>query len=57
MPEASVIRRPQALSGITGRKACVGGFNSGWLNSEAQPRSCPPNVKTRAGERPMELTK
>ncbi len=28
VPAAAVIRRGQALSGITGRKACVGGFIS-----------------------------
>jgi len=28
VPEASVIRRRQALSGITGRKGCVGGLVS-----------------------------
>ncbi len=26
VPEAAVIRRGLALSGITGRKGCVGGF-------------------------------
>ncbi len=28
VPAAAVIRRGQALSGITGRKGCVGGFVS-----------------------------
>ncbi len=30
VPAAAVIRRVQALIGITGRKACVGGFVSQW---------------------------
>ncbi len=29
VPAAAVIRRVQALIGITGRKACVGGYLSG----------------------------
>ena len=28
VPAAAVIRREQALSGMTGRKGCVGGFIS-----------------------------
>ncbi len=28
VPAAAVIRRGQALSGITGRKGCVGGYSS-----------------------------
>ena len=28
VPAAAVIRRGRALSGITGRKGCVGGFRS-----------------------------
>ena len=28
VPAAAVIRRGQALSGMTGRKGCVGGFTS-----------------------------
>ena len=38
MPEASVIRRVQALSGFTGRKACVGGLLSFVFNTGAQPQ-------------------
>ena len=37
MPAAAVIRRVQALSGITGRKACVGGLLSEMRNPVAQP--------------------
>ncbi len=37
MPAAAVIRRVQALSGITGRKACVGGSLSAMRNLVAQP--------------------
>ena len=37
MPAAAVIRRVQALSGITGRKACVGGCLSVMRNPVAQP--------------------
>ena len=37
MPAAAVIRRVQALSGITGRKACVGGQLSEMRNLVAQP--------------------
>ena len=37
MPAAAVIRRTQALSGITGRKAYVGGALSVMRNSGAQP--------------------
>ncbi len=32
MPAGAVIQRPQALSGITGRKGCVGGVISPSLN-------------------------
>ena len=38
VPAAAVIRRVQALSGIIGRKAFVGGMTSLVLNSGAQPR-------------------
>ncbi len=37
MPAAAVIRREQALSGIIGRKASVGGLESLMLNPRAQP--------------------
>ena len=37
MPAAAVIRRIQALSGITGRKAYVGGDLSEMRNLAAQP--------------------
>jgi hypothetical protein len=39
VPAAAVIRRMQALSGIIGRKAFVGGLSSLMLNSGAQPRA------------------
>ena len=38
VPAAAVIRRVQALSGIIGRKAFVGGIASLVLNPGAQPR-------------------
>ena len=38
MPAAAVIRRGQALSGIIGRKGCVGGNLSLRLKCGAQPR-------------------
>ena len=37
VPAAAVIRRGQALSGITGRKERVGGLVSPMLNLPAQP--------------------
>ena len=40
VPAAAVIRRVQALFGITGRKAYVGGELSRMLKPEAQPRGC-----------------
>ena len=40
VPAAAVIRRVQALSGITGRKACVGGLLSEVLKRVAQPYRC-----------------
>jgi hypothetical protein len=39
VPAAAVIRRGQALSGITGRKARVGGLVSQMLKCGAQPRN------------------
>ena len=41
VPAAAVRRRMQALSGIIGRKAYVGGSLSQGLKTEAQPRECP----------------
>ena len=38
VPAAAVIRRWRALSGIIGRKGCVGGILSLWLKCGAQPR-------------------
>ncbi len=38
VPAAAVIRRRQALSGIIGRKAFVGGCSSLLSKTEAQPR-------------------
>ena len=35
VPAAAVIRRMQALSGMTGRKGCVGGLPSWQRNSVA----------------------
>ena len=49
MPAGAVIREPQVLSGITGRKGCLGGIISLLLNLRAQlenrkgngnPREC-----------------
>ena len=40
MPAAAVIRVPQALSEIIGRKGCVGGSVSLALNLPAQPVGC-----------------
>ncbi len=37
VPAAAVIRRGQALSGITGRKGCVGGLTSQRSKATAQP--------------------
>ena len=41
VPAAAVIRRGQALSGITGRKECVGGCSSAGFKTTAQPLSAP----------------
>ena len=35
VPAAAVIRRGRALSGIIGRKGCVGGFLSAGSNAQA----------------------
>ena len=56
MPAGAVRRVPQALSGITGRKASVGGFDSLVLNVGAQLQRRTGNVKTRECERLMEPT-
>ena len=40
VPEGSVIREPQALSGIIGRKGSVGGYMRLLLNPWAQPMGC-----------------
>ena len=37
VPAAAVIRRGQALSGIIGRKECVGGYLSAGSKAMAQP--------------------
>jgi hypothetical protein len=47
VPEASVIRDPQALSGFIGRKEFVGGLKSFLLKTEAQPQECKKNWQTR----------
>ena len=47
MPAAAVIRVPQALSGIIGRKGCVGGYVSLVLNLPAQPVGCMGNGMTK----------
>ncbi len=46
VPAAAVIRRSQALFGITGRKARVGGTVSGMWNRSAQPGNAVPNCRT-----------
>ena len=56
MPAGAVIRGPQALSGITGRKGCVGGSISPLLNPQAQPVARKGNGTTRGHERCTELT-
>ena len=38
VPAAAVIRREQALSGITGRKGCVGGLLSKMCNTQGSTR-------------------
>ncbi len=56
MPAGAVIQRPQALSGFTGRKGCVGGYISRVLNPGAQPRNRIRNGITRMSQRQAELT-
>ncbi len=46
-PAAAVIRVPRALSGIIGRKGCVGGSVSLALNFPAQPGTCAGNGGTK----------
>ena len=41
MPEASVIRDPQVLSGFIGRKASVGGQISLWLKPHGSTMGMP----------------
>ena len=55
MPAAAVKRVPQALSGIIGRKASVGGLTCPLLNLVAQQQGCRGNGQTRGCERLMEL--
>ena len=50
MPAAAVIRRPQALSGITGRKASVGGFLSLSVKLQGSTLNCGGNWETRVWE-------
>ena len=50
VPAVAVIRVPRALSGIIGRKACVGGFISLLLKPQAQPGNRRGNGKTRECE-------
>ena len=56
MPAGAVIQRPQALSGFTGRKGCVGGYISRVLNPGAQPQNRIRNGITRSSQRQAELT-
>ena len=55
MPAAAVIREPQALSGIIGRKGSVGGCISLVLKPEAQPLIRAGNGTARGCERLAEL--
>ena len=55
VPAAAVIRGMQALSGIIGRKGCVGGYVSLSSNLSAQPRVREGNGMTRGWERFLEL--
>jgi len=50
VPAAAVIRKWQALSGITGRKERVGGLLSWRWNLRAQPGACLQNWWTRDSE-------
>ena len=55
VPAAAVIRRVQALPGITGRKGRVGGPISPTLKTEAQPRAWVGDCGTRPLEREPEF--
>jgi hypothetical protein len=55
VPAGAVIREPRALSGIIGRKGCVGGCVSRLLNPQAQPGDRERNGTTRECERYREL--
>ena len=57
VPAAAVIRKVQALTGITGRKASAGGGKSLLLNTGAQHRCCNGNFAARGWERSVELCK
>ncbi len=51
VPAAAVIRRQQALFGITGRKECAGGALSLVWNLPAQPGGCIEYWNARGWER------
>jgi hypothetical protein len=51
VPAGAVIRGPRALSGIIGRKVCVGGIVSRVLNPGAQPQNRIRNGKAREKKR------
>ena len=55
MPAGAVIREPQALSGIIGRKGCVGGYISLMLKTQAQLGDRVGNGMTRECEGFAEL--
>ena len=55
MPAGAVIREPQALSGIIGRKGCVGGCVSRVLKAQAQLGNRARNGTTRECEGFAEL--
>ena len=55
MPAGAVIREPQALSGIIGRKGCVGGLISLPLKTWAQLKKSGGNGQTRVCEGCVEL--
>jgi hypothetical protein len=55
VPAGAVIQRPQALSGIIGRKGCVGGYVSRISKTRAQPGEGIRNGMTRISERCAEL--
>ena len=55
VPAAAVIRKWRALSGITGRKAFVGGAVSWILKTGAQLRKWVQNYSARANQRVVEF--